>query len=84
MFAHDPGVVTSENVNEIPPPQESVIMGGVKTGVAGQLIGVVCTAQSTSGGAVKIVGHGNTSRSTVSLTANDWPSLSVTVRVATY
>ena len=84
MFVHDPGVVTSEKVKVMDPPQESVTVGGINTGVAGQLIGVVCVAQPTSGGAWNIVGHGSTSRSTVSFTANDWPIASVTVNVATY
>jgi hypothetical protein len=39
--AHDPGVVASVNVIITVASQASVAVGGVKTGTAGQLIGVV-------------------------------------------
>ena len=45
VFGHEPGVVTSENAMVTLGSQASVAVGGVNTGVAGQLIGVVCVAQ---------------------------------------
>ena len=41
VFGHDPGVLTSEKVIETLGSQVSVAVGGVNTGVAGQLTGVV-------------------------------------------
>jgi len=41
VFGHEPGVDTSENVKVTLGSQASLNVGGVKTGVAGQLIGVV-------------------------------------------
>ena len=41
VFGHDPGVLTSENVIATLGSQVSDAVGGVNTGVAGQLIGVV-------------------------------------------
>ncbi len=43
--AHDPCVVASENVIVTVASQASVAVGGVNTGTAGQLIGVVCVTQ---------------------------------------
>ena len=40
VFGHDPGVLTSEKVIETLGSQVSVAVGGVNTGVAGQLTGV--------------------------------------------
>ena len=45
-----PGVVTSEKVTATVPSQASVAVGGLKTGVAGQLMGVVCATQVIVGG----------------------------------
>jgi hypothetical protein len=45
-----PGVVTSENVMVTLGSQASVAVGGVNTGVAGQLMGEVCTTQIIVGG----------------------------------
>jgi hypothetical protein len=48
-----PGVVTSEKVIVTVGSHASVAVGGVNTGVAGQLIGVVCvTAQVIVGGMI--------------------------------
>jgi hypothetical protein len=47
-----PGVVTSENVTVTVPSHASVTVGGVNTGVAGQLIGVTCVAQVIVGGVI--------------------------------
>src|SRR6478735_4243099 len=47
---HEPGVVTSEKVMVTLGSHESVAVGGVNTGVAGQLIGVVCATQEIVGG----------------------------------
>jgi len=52
VFGHVPGVVTSENVIVTLGSQASVAVGGVNTGVAGQLIGVVCAAQVIVGGVI--------------------------------
>jgi hypothetical protein len=41
VFGHDPGVLTSENVRDTLGSQVSVAVGGVNTGAAGQLTGVV-------------------------------------------
>jgi hypothetical protein len=48
--AQDPGVVTSENVTTTVASQASVAVGGLKAGVAGQSIGVVCATQVIVGG----------------------------------
>jgi len=45
-------VVTSENVTVTLASQASVAVGAIKTGVAGQLIGVVCVAQVIVGGVI--------------------------------
>ena len=45
-----PGVVTSMNVIATLASQASVAVGGLKTGVFGQLIGVVCATQVIVGG----------------------------------
>jgi hypothetical protein len=50
VLGHDPVVVTSANVTVTVPSQASVTVGGANTGVAGQLIGVVCAAQVIVGG----------------------------------
>jgi hypothetical protein len=50
VFGHVPGVVTSTKVTVTVPSQASDTVGGVKTGVAGQLIGVVWTTQVSVGG----------------------------------
>ena len=47
-----PGVVKSENVMVTLGSQASVAVGGVNTGVAGQLIGVVWVAQVIVGGVI--------------------------------
>jgi hypothetical protein len=47
-----PGVVRSEKVMATVRSQASVAVGGVNTGVAGQLIGVVCVAQVIVGGVI--------------------------------
>jgi len=47
---HVPGVVTSENVTVTLASQASVAVGGINTGVAGQLIGVVWATQVIVGG----------------------------------
>ena len=47
-----PGVVRSENVMVTLGSQASVAVGGVNTGVAGQLIGVVWVAQVIVGGVI--------------------------------
>ena len=52
MFGHEPGVVTSANVMVTLASQASVAVGGVNTGVAGQLIGVVCATQVIVGGVI--------------------------------
>ena len=49
---HVPGVVTSEKVMVTLGSQASVAVGGVNTGVAGQLIGVVCATQVIVGGVI--------------------------------
>jgi hypothetical protein len=46
----DPGVVTSEKVNDTLASQRSETNGALKVGVAGQLSGVVCVVQTISGG----------------------------------
>ena len=45
-----PGVVTSANVMSTLASHASVAVGGVNTGVAGQLTGVVCATQVIVGG----------------------------------
>src|SRR5678815_1712141 len=50
VFGHDPGVLASENVIVTLGSQVSDAVGGVNTGVAGQLIGVVCVTQVIVGG----------------------------------
>ena len=52
MFGHEPGVLTSENVMDTLGSQVSVAVGGANTGVAGQLIGVVCVTQVIVGGVI--------------------------------
>ena len=47
---HVPGVVTSENVTVTLASQASVAVGGVNTGNAGQLTGVVCATHVIVGG----------------------------------
>ena len=81
VLAQEPGVVISEKVKVIPPPQESTTVGGTNIGVEGQLIGVVCVPQVTDGGATS--GHTISAKLTVSETAAFWPVASVTVTVAT-
>jgi hypothetical protein len=49
---HVPGVVTSANVIVTLGSQVSVAVGGVNTGVAGQLIGVVCVTHVIVGGVI--------------------------------
>ena len=44
--------MTSEKVMVTLGSHESVAVGGVKTGVAGQLIGVVCATQVIVGGVI--------------------------------
>ena len=48
--AHAPGVLTSAKVTVTLRSQASDTVGGVNTGIAGQLIGVVCVAQVMVGG----------------------------------
>src|SRR5678816_1907656 len=52
VFGHDPGVLASENVIVTLGSQVSDSVGGVNTGVAGQLIGVVCVTQVIVGGVI--------------------------------
>jgi hypothetical protein len=52
VFGQVPGVVTSENVTVTLGSQASVAVGGRNTGVAGQLIGLVCVAQVMVGGVI--------------------------------
>src|SRR5678816_2468419 len=52
VLGHDPGVLTSENVIETLGSQVSVAVGGVNTGNAGQLTGVVCITQVIVGGVI--------------------------------
>jgi hypothetical protein len=52
VFGHVPGVVTSEKVTVTLGSQESVAVGGKNTGVAGQLIGVVCVTHVIVGGVI--------------------------------
>jgi len=47
-----PGVVTSANVMVTLGSHASVAVGGINTGVAGQLIGVVCATQVIVGGVI--------------------------------
>ena len=47
-----PGVVASDKSDGRLGSQVSVAVGGVNTGVAGQLIGVVCATQVMTGGVV--------------------------------
>ena len=49
-MGQDPGVLTSENVILTLGSQVSDAVGGLNTGVAGQLIGVVCATQVIVGG----------------------------------
>jgi len=49
---HEPGVVTSEEMIVILGSQVSVAVGGVNTGKAGQLTGVVCVTQVIVGGVI--------------------------------
>src|SRR6187551_2155817 len=49
---HDPGVVASTNVIVTVASQASVAVGGVNTGNAGQLTGVVCATQVIVGGVI--------------------------------
>jgi hypothetical protein len=48
----DPGVVWSEKVMTTVRSHASVAVGGVNTGVAGQLRGVVCATQVMVGGVI--------------------------------
>jgi hypothetical protein len=50
VFGQDPGVLTSEKVMLTLGSQVSDAVGGLNTGVAGQLIGVVCATQVMVGG----------------------------------
>src|SRR4029078_10499343 len=50
VLGHDPGVEASENVMAPLGSQVSVAVGGVNTGKAGQLTGVVCVTQVIVGG----------------------------------
>src|SRR5678816_3736480 len=52
VFGQDPGVLTSENVIETLGSQVSDAVGGVNTGKAGQLTGVVCVTQVIVGGVI--------------------------------
>ena len=52
VFGHEPGVDASENVMVTLGSQASVAVGGVNTGVAGQLIGVVWATQVMVGGVI--------------------------------
>ena len=52
VFGHEPGVVTSEKVMVTLGSHASVAVGGVNTGVAGQLIGVTCVTQVIVGGVI--------------------------------
>jgi len=52
VFGHDPGVEASENVIATLGSQVSVAVGGVNTGNAGQLTGVVCVTQVIVGGVI--------------------------------
>ena len=52
VFGHDPGVDASENVMDTLGSQVSVAVGGVNTGSAGQLTGVVCVTQVIVGGVI--------------------------------
>ena len=52
VFGHEPGMVTSEKVMVTLGSQASVAVGGVNTGVVGQLIGVVCATQLIVGGVI--------------------------------
>ena len=50
--AHEPVAVISEKVILTVASQASVAVGATNTGVAGQLIGVVCVAQVIVGGVI--------------------------------
>ena len=50
--AHDPGVDESTNVTVTVWSHASVVVGATHTGVAGQLIGVVCVAHVMVGGVI--------------------------------
>src|SRR5678809_1025818 len=52
VFGHEPGVDASENVMATLGSQVSVAVGGVKTGNAGQLTGVVCVTHVIVGGVI--------------------------------
>jgi len=52
VFGQDPGVDTSENVTVTLGSHVSDAVGGVNTGVAGQLIGVVCVTHVRVGGVI--------------------------------
>ena len=52
VFGHEPGVDASENVMATLGSQVSVAVGGVNTGTAGQLTGVVCVTQVIVGGVI--------------------------------
>ena len=52
VFGQEPGVVTSEKVTVTVPSHASDTVGGINTGVAGQLIGVDCVAQVKVGGVI--------------------------------
>ena len=50
VFGHEPGVLTSEKVMETLGSQVSEEVGGINTGNAGQLTGVVCVTHVIVGG----------------------------------
>ena len=52
MLPHDPGVVESTKVIVTVASQASVAVGGVNTGKAGQVIGVVCATHVIVGGVI--------------------------------
>ena len=52
MPAHEPCVVASVKVTVTVASHASVAVGTINTGVAGQLIGVFCVAQTIVGGVI--------------------------------
>src|SRR6187549_4189874 len=71
---HEPGVVASTNVIVTVASQASVAVGGVNTGNAGQLTGVVCAAHVMVGGTLS-------STTIVALQVAVLPQSSVAVQV---
>ena len=71
---HVPGVVTSEKVTLTVPSHASVTVGGLNTGVAEQLIGVICAAHVIVGGVMSCT-------TIVLLQVATFPQLSVAVHV---